>query len=57
MSKHSMVEECEARTSALVSMDRGMNHQLRVSAVDWRTEKRKVGVVGEVFVVGAFAAW
>lgn len=30
MSKHSMVEECEARTSALVSMDRGMNYQLRV---------------------------
>jgi hypothetical protein len=30
MAKHSMVEECEARTSALVSMDRGMNHQLRV---------------------------
>ena len=39
MSKHSMVQQCEARTSALVSMDRGMNHQLRLSVVDWRPEK------------------
>lgn len=56
MSKHSKAQECEARTSALVDMDRGMDHQLRLSGMDWRPEIVKSRCWREVYLVDVFAA-
>lgn len=50
MSKHSKAKECEARTSALVSMDQGRNLKHRSIRADWRLGEGEVGVGRNVYL-------